>query len=736
MKIKLLFIAFSLSLGIVSAQTKMCNVYHCVTNDLKSDTLVPLKIVLKINARSIYVYDTIESNKELTRKYNLPEYSYNIAFQVIDPFDGTIIYSAVNQTNYYRPCFFGGTHKLPHFYGPATADTFSLSNGQQIVFSGNMLLGEMAVSELKTWTRNIQIFGGHSSDRFSIYCEPNAIQEPKLQLVAPCIYKAQQPTKHVYWFESETPNGPWKVVAAGDSIYPAVVSYQKGKNMFNKVRYYMCKVGGLYFTDSCEGMCESTILGPVTFYLPPPQIDSVVFKNPLECNIHKDVTYYFKQDSNYIPSKAPMLFGYFTPKDSTKVQRLFMGTLEKSGTGLWGRKVVNYNDPFKSTWSGQWYSDTTMRFRPGKYIFYTDFTPWNQLDCNLRYDTFFVNDASYDFIGIKEQKINPSCTYDLDGLIIWKIAGGDSAGTYVISKDNGPFTSVGTPFLGLKTGIYSYLIQNGFGCIAEFKDTMMGFPEFENKVHIDTTLCNGQYVFVDAHHPEANAFEVTSNIAFNTNKDTFTLDKAGIYFLKTTDKNNCNSFDTILIKKIDLDVVFDFLVPTEAFVTDTLFAVNITRPYPDTSIWRLDRQSAFQFLSDKHTLGLFFKDTGKYLLTLNSRFQECGFSLTKPVIIHGGSDSSKINSKYGYQGPLIQGFEVSPNPHDGINFKIKVTLRDASDFSVYKIDPGTGDIVGELDIKNKKIHEFTAFTSNGSEIYFLKLKVGKESKTIKVIAVQ
>jgi hypothetical protein len=120
---------------------------------------------------------------------------------------------------------------------------------------------------------------------------------------------------------------------------------------------------------------------------------------------------------------------------------------------------------------------------------------------------------------------------------------------------------------------------------------------------------------------------------------------------------------------------------------------------------------------------------------LHGNYTGCGYKLDKNITIIGSNDSNKMSDSYGYKGPLIQKFEIDPNPNDGQNFKIKVQLRDTANILIYKIDPISGDIVGDIDYYNKKYYEFTTFKSYTETIFFLKLMAGEESKTIKVVVI-
>jgi hypothetical protein len=137
----------------------------------------------------------------------------------------------------------------------------------------------------------------------------------------------------------------------------------------------------------------------------------------------------------------------------------------------------------------------------------------------------------------------------------------------------------------------------------------------------------------------------------------------------------------------------------------------------------------------KFALEMQFTDTGLFYVTQLSKLGACGYKMQKPIRVIAPNDSSYKNSQLGYKGPLIQSFNISPNPHDGQNFTIKVKLREKYNITIFKIDPVSGDITGDIDFSGKDYYEFTAFRSYAQEVYYLKLIAGNESKTIKVVCI-
>ena len=167
-------------------------------------------------------------------------------------------------------------------------------------------------------------------------------------------------------------------------------------------------------------------------------------------------------------------------------------------------------------------------------------------------------------------------------------------------------------------------------------------------------------------------------------------------------------------------------------------AVNTSIPAPRWWKWEFSDQKIRAFQKSTFTLGTLYPDTGIYVVKLRARYNQCTYSLEKTIPILGTAVSNKSDPNLGYKGPLIQSFTIDPNPNDGYNFTIKVQLRDTANSVIYKIDPVSGDIVGDVDYRNKKYYESKAFTDMYATpgVFYLKLIAGTESKTIKVVVVK
>ncbi|MCC7298788.1 MAG: hypothetical protein IT244_10690, partial [Bacteroidia bacterium] len=304
-----------------------------------------------------------------------------------------------------------------------------------------------------------------------------------------------------------------------------------------------------------------------------------------------------------------------------------------------------------------------------------------------------------------------------------------------ISLDSQQYYDTSKIFNGLSGGLKQFFVRSNSGCTYKSSVNLFSPEPYTVPIKLDTTLCNGQRLMLNAHHPSSVSFIWKKQQTTLRNTDTITISNAGNYQIFWMDKNGCIDSQGVVVKRELLDVNHDFLVASEAFLNDTVYAVNISYPVADNYKWANSDQRIKSFSKSINTLGNTFPDTGFYRIHLYSKYKSCGFELSKTIHILGKSDTSSSNPKLGYKGPLIQSFSIDPNPNDGHHFTIKIQLRDTHNISIYKLDPVSGDIIGDIDLRNKKYYESTAFTDPYATpgVYYLKVVAGNEHKTIKYI---
>lgn len=759
-------------------------------------------------------------------------------------------------------------------FGGSNCVDFSIYN------SGNLCLefdyvGINSSSTIKPDKIRSHWFGWGNNNDWRIYCDAQSNNPEELVLKAPCVFRLYNKSENQKWFESETPTGPWVLVAEGDTFAPVRHSYKQGELFYNKKRYYKTVVDVFQITGKSN--VSSEIVGPVEFFLGVKR-DSIVYK-PGNCkDTSKEFIVYSPIGTDYQTSEGIRIIVREFSDPANQLDYYFGGIKNEKTIKLEGRipfNPFNVNSPV---------NNKPFHLKNGKYRILVDYTPWNGYNCKLIWDTFIVTGAE-NYVQFSKDFKNPLCYQSSDAWVLPQARNVKPWDTVKWGLDGIAFPNkLGDTLKNLKSGNYQFYFKNSSGCIKSFsqqitdppkwintlginkkicagqefylnakipnaKSTIIKKPNgvevhndtlwvdtlgvfsivwtdslgctahdtafvdtgvWKNNLHIDTaicekeafsfdashpnqkqfgilfpdgstqnnsivspklegnyvlqwqdylgckaidtvkikreiwkhelkidtTLCIGQKLFLSLKLPRSKTIEVQDPFGNKIYTDTLTIANAGTHNVLWTDAKGCEAKDQIKVKRSNIEVVHDFLIPSQAFITDSVFAVDHSQPKADALNWSYDKPIKKSQIIKQYTNNLIFPDTGKYWISLHSRYSGCGFTVTKPIVIFGGKDSSKTNDKLGYKGPLIKSFTIGPNPHNGVDYTAKVVLREKANITVYKIDPISGNIIGDLSMTNKDEYSINQFVSYSDEVYFLKVIAGSESKTIKVVVIK
>ncbi|MBL7812108.1 MAG: T9SS type A sorting domain-containing protein [Bacteroidetes bacterium] len=358
----------------------------------------------------------------------------------------------------------------------------------------------------------------------------------------------------------------------------------------------------------------------------------------------------------------------------------------------------------------------------------------NNRHCTVVYrDTVFSNAG---FSPFPSALVPPLCAGTNTGSLLLSVQNPVMGDIYQVSVNGTQWYPLSDTLRGIGDGRLTLYVKNQKGCVATGSIQVQAVNRFTYVLNTDTTLCTGQKLILFPLQKGAVSGTISGPAGMQPLKDTLILGKPGDWVLNVRDINGCSATDTVKIAWQNQTIHHDFLIPDMAFVSDSVYTVNISKPAGDVYDWKLFSGAVRTEKRKHHTAALYFSDTGKFTIGLHSRYGKCGYYLEKPIRIFGAGDSSGIKSGLGYRGPLIQDFYVTPNPNDGVNFSIIVKLRDTANIVIYKLHSTSGDIVGEYEAYRKKYYNIKAFNASEAGVYYLKLLAGTESKTIKVVIVK
>ncbi len=147
-----------------------------------------------------------------------------------------------------------------------------------------------------------------------------------------------------------------------------------------------------------------------------------------------------------------------------------------------------------------------------------------------------------------------------------------------------------TVYVATQSGIYWVQVTDSAGCTASDTVTVETFMTFDFSIGNDTTICYGDYIFLNG--PEGYASYLWQD---GSGYNSFIADTAGIYWLEITDTNNCAARDSLLLQTDK--------VPAGILGTDTLMckdSVKVLRTVPafEQYFWQDSSQDSIYIASE------------------------------------------------------------------------------------------------------------------------------------------
>ncbi|HMQ87021.1 MAG TPA: hypothetical protein PKB07_05525, partial [Flavilitoribacter sp.] len=316
---------------------------------------------------------------------------------------------------------------------------------------------------------------------------------------------------------------------------------------------------------------------------------------------------------------------------------------------------------------------------PGTYILMARDTVSN---CGIAYpDSITIRGIPLLTAQILEQSL-PACADENNGYAIAGANGGIPPYVYTWSNSAG-----GAELNDLGPGTYSVTVVDSRQCrdstavvFDEMDDPFTGLPRLVR----DTILCNGQSVRFDLSYLIHAEIEWHNRDGFHSTDPAIELERPGVYYLKILTSAGCRYLDTFEIRRINQDLIADFLLPAEAVIDEPVVAVDITWPLPDSIHWAYDQNKIQHLLSLPTQEFMRFTEPGTYSVFMDAYYGSCFDRLGKEIKVFGSRDSLSSNSQPGSSG-LIAAFEIYPNPNDGrFSFKLVLTLPGSADIWLFR----------------------------------------------------
>ena len=177
----------------------------------------------------------------------------------------------------------------------------------------------------------------------------------------------------------------------------------------------------------------------------------------------------------------------------------------------------------------------------------------------------------------------------------------------------------------------------------------------------------------------------------------------------------------------------DFLMAVQAFVGDTLVALDITSPKPDEIQWKLPGE-AYTLEDNVQKLSFILSNTGDYEISQLAKKGDCRNTKTRTIKIFKREDVDNTDPKLGYKNLVkIQKMDVSPNPNYGA-FAVNVELSMVGDAELTITRSTNMAVVYQDKATGEKDYKFQVQLKNAPQgIYIVTIRAGALTLTKKVL---
>lgn len=554
-----------------------------------------------------------------------------------------------------------------------------------------------------------------------IFCESEGAV---FSLTAPCFMKFRTGKGVLQWYESPNIQGPWMPIDTGWSCHPFAALKQRRVSLFNRQFYY--KLVSDSFTITGEKKFSSAVFGPVNYYVDAKPDTLAVFGTICQ-QTEKRIDIKLNDDSAH--------------QHPAGVNVWLKDLNNPSPSGVWyfgnEKRIENISishNPGQFHALAAFNAGKTFHLTNGNYAIGIDFTPWNDFDCGFRWDTVVVN-GPYGFAIESRMLRGESCPGVQDGAWTFTAKSALQDDTLQLDVPGFGLFRPGDTISALAWGDYAYFASNRGGCSENGQIRIAGSPFFGKKLGIDTVLCKGQALSINAKHSFAKTFEVFKPDGTRLFSDTFTVNIAGDWQLTWKNDSGCVVHDTVKVIKRNLSVNHDFLMPSQVKLQDTVWAVDHSYPKPTGNQW-IPEQATWRH-AEKEFLKFYQADTGIYSVTLISKFDSgCTYRSTKWLHVVRASDSSRFLPQMGYQGPVIKSFLLKPNPSEGLNYQASISLRIPADVVISLLDPISGRVLRKNEYKQVVQIAERPFDIENEGVYFIRVAAGNEIQTRKILIIR
>ncbi|BDX37769.1 hypothetical protein CYCD_11240 [Tenuifilaceae bacterium CYCD] len=316
---------------------------------------------------------------------------------------------------------------------------------------------------------------------------------------------------------------------------------------------------------------------------------------------------------------------------------------------------------------------------------------------------------------------DPTCFNYPDGKVDATISGGTTPYTYAWSNGSSVATTG-----SVRSGNYSLLVTDKNNCQKSQQFTLINPEQILPTLPESKIICSNQTLVLDAGYHNLN-HQWTSDNGFTSNNSIVTLTRTGNYYLTVTNSKGCFGSDTVNLTTRDIEIEADFLLPDSASVSDTIAAIDISWPLPDSIAW-VYPETFSPSKVDPYYVYLIPEEEGDYTISLITYLMGCSETLEKTIVIDPYHENGK---DFTNELSIIQKVQTYPNPNNG-SFNVAVDLNTDADVTleIYSI---YGTKIKYEKAKGLSHYTFDVNIKQLPGIYLLRVSAGNEYKNYRVI---
>ncbi|SDL66188.1 T9SS type A sorting domain-containing protein [Kriegella aquimaris] len=331
---------------------------------------------------------------------------------------------------------------------------------------------------------------------------------------------------------------------------------------------------------------------------------------------------------------------------------------------------------------------------------------------------------------VEETVMQPTCGGYADGSIVVLINQGNGMFTY--SWNTGATTN---SIFELAPGSYTVTIS-GFGDGPITRTYVLEDPEpISVDLGPDRTLCAGQELVLNAMVADETAIYqwTTDSGGIISTAPTINVSETGNYYVTVQTITECLAYDDIYVASIDDEINAEFAVSSQVFVGESLIAVDISYPLPESIQWVVPEGGRI-LKEDSDEVEVVFSKVGEYEIGIMTSTGACSAQKTKKIIVVDKDESldKEIPQKEKKQ---IVDFVIHPNPTSG-RFTAQVGLSDRGDIGIKIFNFANNAMVASEKGQGKEAYAFS-FDISGvpSGVYVVLLETPYGNTVRKIVIV-